>query len=124
LSLDLQEDSLDLVTGAGNLPLHLDRQSVLRFSVDGTVVTGLNVIEAGAVFSLGLDAFGARTAEDATPVLPLSRDGADAEFRKLEVSARWRRQLGERLSFALSGRAQTSFGDPLTSSEQFGIAAI
>ncbi len=123
LSLDLQKDDLDLVSSAGRFPLHRDQLSVLRFSTDALVATkGGSVIEAGATLSVGLDAFGARTAADAAGGVPLSRDGADAAFRKLEISARWRRQLSPKLAFSLAGRAQTGFGDALVSSEQIGLA--
>jgi hemolysin activation/secretion protein len=124
VSLDLVKDDLDLLTVAGFLPLHEDRISVLRFSTDALVATGDNaVLEAGMTASFGLDAFGARSADEAAERgIPLSRDGADAVFKKLELSLRWRKQVTPKLTFSLAGRAQTSFGDALVSSEQFGIA--
>lgn len=125
LSFDVVRDRLDLVTPFGLIGLHEDRTRVLRLSADGLwILDGGGVLELGAIASVGLDGFGARTREYATPALPLSRDGADAAFQKLEISARYRRTFADVYSVSLSGRAQTSFGAPLLSSEQFGIANL
>lgn len=124
LILDLQTDALDALLGDERLALHRDRLRVLRAS--GSYLRALDegvTLELGAAASVGLDAFGARGAEDATAELPLSRQGADADFAKLELSGRFERPLGPRLALALRGRAQTSFGDPLVTSERFGIAS-
>jgi hemolysin activation/secretion protein len=123
LSLDLQEDEQFLVAGGGRTPVYRDETTVLRAAVDGFWLTETgSAIEAGAVLSRGIDAFGARSASNTAGGPPLSRQGADAEFTKLEVSGRLRRKLSERFSLSLSGRAQSSFGDPLITGEQFGIA--
>jgi hemolysin activation/secretion protein len=125
LSFDVVRDRLDLVTPFGDIGLHEDRTRVLRFSADGVWIQESGaVLEAGAIASIGLDAFGARGRDDAAPALPLSRDGADAAFRKLEVSARYRRAFADVYSVSLAGRAQTAFGQPVLSSEQFGIATL
>jgi hemolysin activation/secretion protein len=124
LSLDLQSDEQFLVTGGGGRsPVYRDETTVLRAAVDGFWLTEAGAaIEAGAVLSRGVDALGARTAADAVGGTPLSRQGADAEFTKLVLSARYRQKLGEDFALSLSGRAQSSFGDPLITGEQFGIA--
>ena len=126
LILDLQSEELDLIEEDGEvLPLSEDELTVLRLAVDGSrQFRWGGAVQAQAILSVGLDALGARTAEDATPVLPLSRQGADAEFTKLEIAASYSQALNEHLAFSVYGRGQTSFGDPLLRSEQFGIASF
>ncbi len=123
-TLDRQTDKQFLVTpGGGRTPVYLDKATVLRAAVDGFWLTeGGSAIEAGAVLSKGIDALGARTADQVGTGTPLSRQGADAKFTKLLVSGRIRRPINETFSFSLSGRAQTSFGDPMLTAEQMGIA--
>ena len=73
--------------------------------------------------SFGIDGLGARGEEDVS-FPTLTRQGADADFQKLEVAARWDQGLTEHLAYSLYGRAQTSFGQVMTTSEQFGIASF
>jgi hemolysin activation/secretion protein len=121
--LDVQSDDLDLVEGDDELGLYDDDLTVLRLAADGRRQLGSSAtIEGRATASFGLDALGARTAEDATDTLPLSREGADAVFQKLEIAASYSQSLAEHLAFSVYGRAQTSFGQPLLVSEQMGIA--
>ena len=124
LTLDHQTDEQFLIgPGGTQTPIYEDKTAVLRAALDGFWLTESGTaLEAGAVLSRGFDALGARTAADAAGGTPLSRQGADAEFTKLIVSGRLRRQINDRFNFSLSGRAQTSFGDPLLTGEQFGIA--
>jgi hemolysin activation/secretion protein len=125
LSLDRVRDTLDIDAAAGSLPVYEDRLTVLRVSTDGFWRSDAGATtEVGGTVSAGLDALGARGADAALPDRPLSRVGADADFRKLEIAARHRRALGQVAEMSLSGRAQTSFGDPLVLSEQIGIASI
>lgn len=123
-SLDLQEDKLDIINGA--IPVYRDQTSVLRFSSDAAwFLDSGSILNVGGTLSRGLDAFGARTAADAaTTTTPLSQQGADAEFTKLEVSAGFRRALGETMAMKLNARGQLSFGDPMLISEQFSIAGF
>ncbi|WP_347265989.1 ShlB/FhaC/HecB family hemolysin secretion/activation protein [Paracoccus sp. (in: a-proteobacteria)] len=123
-ALDFQDDRQELDTIAGDFPLWHDRTRVLRLSADADwQLADQASLRLGAVLSLGLDGLGARSADDATATSPLSRDGADADFRKLELSFRYDRPFRQDWSLALSGQAQSSFGDPLLNSEQFGIAS-
>ena len=74
--------------------------------------------------SQGLEGLGARTAADATPLLPLTRMGADATFSKLVLDVSAASQvpsLGG--SLVVTARGQTSFNEPLLRSEQFSIAS-
>ncbi len=126
VALDLQSDEQELIgAGGAGTPIYRDEMAVLRlggslsyFHPDDSVT------EAGLILSQGLDAFGARTAADAAASgLPLSRAGADAEFTKLAGSFSHGRSLKASMPLALSvtGRFQTSFGDPLLTSEQISI---
>ncbi|MEW9921714.1 ShlB/FhaC/HecB family hemolysin secretion/activation protein [Marimonas sp. MJW-29] len=124
LTLDKQLDEQFLVTpNGGRSPIYKDKTTVIRAAVDGFWLTESgSAIEAGAVLSRGIDALGARGADEVGSGVPLSRQSADAEFTKLIVSGRLRHKITENFNFSLSGRAQSSFGDPLLIGEQFGIA--
>lgn len=123
-ALDMQSDREDLETIAGDFGLYKDRTRILRLSGDGTwQLSDNSAFRMGAILSVGLDALGARNAGDATPAMPLSREGADADFRKLELSFHYDRDFRRDWSLSLAGQAQTSFGEPMLSSEQFGIAS-
>ncbi len=120
LIFDRVSDEQKLVSDAGDLPIYNDDLSVLRATLDGgwTFENGA-ALQAGAVFSKGLDAFGASSESDDTP---LSVQGASAEFNKLVISARYDMAFNTNWILGLSGRAQTSFGDPLVTSEQMSVA--
>ncbi len=120
-ALDVTDDQQVLLTGGGEVPVYRDKLSVLRLSADlVSLRDNGGVLEGGVVLSRGLDALGARRAGGGG--VPLSRGGADAVFTKLVMSARYRVPLNEQLALSLSGRVQSSFGDPLLNSEQFSIA--
>lgn len=125
LIFDAEEERIDIRFGGAGLPLSLDRLRVLRAATDGSYQfsTG-GVLSGRAILSAGLDAFGARTAADATPFLPLSRQGADADFRKLDGILSFAQPLGEHLGIALLARGQTSFNQALPRAEQLGIASF
>ncbi|MGR3321319.1 MAG: ShlB/FhaC/HecB family hemolysin secretion/activation protein [Pseudooceanicola sp.] len=118
-ALDLQQDDQRLIGGAA---IYSDRLTVLRLGATATYLHEDNAFSQAAVFvSRGIDALGARTLADVGGGTPLSRAGADAEFTKVLASVAHRRALSDRLSFSVSARAQTSFGDPLLTSEQFSL---
>lgn len=111
------------IVGSQTLPLSLDRLRVLRAAGDlvwSTPIEGL--LTARITASVGLDALGARSARDATPDLPLSRQGADASFGKLDTSVTFGQPLTDHLALELRARAQTSFGKALLRSEQIGLS--
>ena len=60
----------------------------------------------------------------ATTALPLSRNGADPTFTSAYIEANLQYPLPASLVLAVSGRAQTSFGDPLMLSEQFALDGV
>ncbi len=123
LILDRVSDSQDLLVGSFELPVYDDDLSVLRATVDASWTYDNGAfLTAGAVLSRGLDAFGASASAGPTDT-PLSRQGASAEFTKLVLSAQYQRPLNANWSVNVNGRVQTSFGDPLVTSEQFSIAS-
>ncbi|WNO54046.1 ShlB/FhaC/HecB family hemolysin secretion/activation protein [Stakelama saccharophila] len=121
-AFDIQEERLSIFDPI-DLPLSLDRLRVLRAGADWQMRDESGGrLQLSARASVGIDGLGARSADDATAVLPLSRAGADAAFEKLAVDAEASQPVAEHLTLATMGSAQTSFGDPLVNSEQFGIA--
>lgn len=122
VSLDVQSDDQSLIGAGGLTPIYQDDLTVLRLSADAFWQNEAgSIFEGGVIFSQGLDALGARNIPPPGSV-PLSRQGAGPVFSKLLLSARFRAALSERISLSVSGRFQSSFGDPLLNSEQFGIA--
>jgi len=121
LAFDAQQETLSL-TAPVAAPLSLDRLRVLRSTteISGALPQGA-FLSGRATASLGIDGLGARNAASATAELPLSRQGADASFSKLDLSARYSRLLAEHLGLDLFIRAQTSFGKPLPRAEQIGL---
>ncbi|MBS0248681.1 MAG: ShlB/FhaC/HecB family hemolysin secretion/activation protein [Proteobacteria bacterium] len=121
---DATDEQIESLAFSPPIPLSLDRLRVLRFGAEGVwrVREWGTVIGYGAVFSRGLNAFGARMAADADWSLPLSRNGADAVFSKLQGHLDITQRLPEAFFASFSSSAQTSFNKPLLSSEQFDIA--
>lgn len=119
LGLDHQTDQQDIVGPTSSAAIYRDEVTILRAGISGSLQQGEAVLtEASATLSQGLDILGARTGD----ALPLSRQGAEPVFTKLNFAIRHQRPLGDALSLSLSGRVQTSFGDALVTAEQFGIA--
>jgi hemolysin activation/secretion protein len=120
-AFDIEEETLSLLKPL-SAPISLDRLRVLRDTVEISATTPSGGLLSGRVIgSIGLDAFGARSRSDATPFLPLSRQGADSDFQKAELSLHYSQLLAEHLGIDLFARAQTSFGKPLPRAEQIGL---
>lgn len=120
LAFDITQEKQALNLGGLIVPFTEDQLRVLRLTqtADAILANGAQ-LSGSMTFSFGLDALGARSA---TVGLPLSRDGAAPDFQKLEVSASYGQSfLAERMHVSVSAKAQTSFGDALVSSEQFGL---
>ncbi|MDB5599415.1 MAG: ShlB/FhaC/HecB family hemolysin secretion/activation protein [Xanthobacteraceae bacterium] len=123
VSFDAQDETQSLFVATDPIPLSEDRLRIVRFTHDGDVFTPWGgLISARFTASFGIDALGARSAASATAMLPLSRQGADATFQKLEATLGYSQALHEHLTVNFAARAQTSFGQPLLRSEQIGIA--
>ncbi|WP_240535337.1 ShlB/FhaC/HecB family hemolysin secretion/activation protein [Rhizobium freirei] len=121
---DAQDEELQLLNGGG-VSLSKDRLRILRTGADlSWYVSGDALVSAGLTGSFGINGLGARTAADANVSgTPLSRQGADADFQKVEVTLGYRQPVAEHLVFDLRAKAQTSFGQPLLNSEQIGIVS-
>jgi hemolysin activation/secretion protein len=125
LIFDAQSESQHLMPQAGgDLTFAEDKLRILRLTGDyrRELASGA-VLAARATASFGIDGLGARGEEDAS-FPTLTRQGADADFQKLEIAARWDQGIRDHLAYSLYGRAQTSFGQVMTTSEQFGIASF
>lgn len=123
LALDAQDEKQSLFVATLPVTLSQDRLRVVRFTNDGDVLTPWGAVISGrATASFGTDALGARTAAQATPILPLSRQGADATFNKFDLVLGYNQTLIDHLAVSLSARGQYSFNAPLLRSEQIGIA--
>jgi hemolysin activation/secretion protein len=120
---DATYERVDTLVLTPPLSLRLDEVRPVRASVDGA--WRLREIDTsiafGATVSRGLNALGARTQADATPELPLSRQGADAVFTKLNVGLAITKNLPSDFFIATTSYAQSSFRRPLLTSEQFDI---
>lgn len=123
VAFDAQNETQSLFAAGAPVPLSQDRLRIVRLANDGDVLTPWGATISGrAAASFGIDGLGARTAADASPLLPLSRQGADATFQKFDVTLAYNQALVEHLALSLTARAQTSFNRPLLRSEQIGIA--
>ncbi len=123
IAFDAQEEMLYALTPV-ETGLSLDRLRVLRGTANlsgSTPWNGYGAIQITG--SLGLDVLGARNAASATALLPLSRQGADATFQKLEASLQMHQPLGTGFFLDLYARGQTSFGKPLPRAEQMGLVS-
>ncbi|MBB5048424.1 hemolysin activation/secretion protein [Rhodopseudomonas rhenobacensis] len=123
IGFDAEEETQSLLLGAIPVPLAQDRLRVVRWSNDGDVLLPWGAALSGRVTaSFGLDGLGARSADDASPSLPLSRQGAGASFQKLDLTLGYAQSLLDHLAVNVAFRGQTSFGQALLRAEQFGIA--
>jgi hemolysin activation/secretion protein len=120
---DATDERIDTLALNPALPISLDRTRVLRGGFEGLWrwrEAGLTFTYGGNI-SQGLDAFGARTADRANALLPLSRFGADAVFTKLDGHAEVLHSLPEDFFWSLAISGQTGFNKPMLTSEQFDI---
>jgi len=105
------------------LPLFDDRVRVLRMVQEWNSLNRIGGSFSGSLTgSFGFDAVGARSAAAATPALPLSRQGAQATFKKLETSLGYSQGVATHLTANVTARGQYAFGRALVRGEEFGIA--
>lgn len=125
VSFDAQDEQQSQFLGpvGDPAPLSQDRLRIVRFANDGDVLTPWGATISGrATASFGIDGLGARSAAEASTMLPLSRMGADASFQKFDIALNYNHALLDHFAVSVSARAQTSFNAPLLRSEQIGIA--
>ncbi len=118
-----ENESLESLALTPPALINLDRIRPLRFGFDAIWrqrTAGL-MVNYGAEFSQGLNALGARTAADADMALPLSQQGADAVFSKLDGHLEINQALPNDFFAAFKAYGQTSFNQPLLLPEQFDI---
>lgn len=122
-SLDMVQDTQDLIGTTGKTPIYEDALTVLRLGADlsRTGPTG-TFTEASVTLSQGLDILGARSQAEAGAGTPLSRRGSDAVFSSLAMDGSHQRFLSERINLSVFGSVQSSFGTALPTSEQFSVA--
>ncbi|MBT9371276.1 ShlB/FhaC/HecB family hemolysin secretion/activation protein [Rhizobium sp. CSW-27] len=123
IGLDVANESQKIDFAGTRSDFSEDRLRVLRLTQTGDIILDDGSrLSGNGVFSVGLDALGAR---QATAALPLSRDGAEPDFRKFELSLSYAQGFaGDRVQLSVAARAQTSFGDPLAASEQMSITGM
>lgn len=123
IAYDVLRERQKLDLAGTSTPFTEDQLRVFRLSQTADVILPWGASVGGNLSaSFGVDSFGARSA---TSALPLSRDGAEPDFSKLELAVNYgQSMLNERAHLTIAGKAQTSFGDSLASSEQFGIAGF
>jgi hemolysin activation/secretion protein len=121
--LDAANETIESLLFMPPVPLSEDRVRALRTGADGIWRLreyGTTVIY-GANFSRGLDALGARTINDASPLLPLSRQGADAVFQKLDGHIEIDQALEHDFFVNFYAAGQDSFHRAMLTSEQYDI---
>jgi hemolysin activation/secretion protein len=121
---DIESDAQTLAFGTTSLLLSQDSLRVFRLNADGDYLTPWGAYLSGRVSaSFGVAGFGARTVADSLATgIPLSRQGADADFTKIEASLNYNQPVFEGISVSLGVRGQYSFGQALLRLEQFGMA--
>lgn len=122
-SYDISRSKQTLDLGGASTPFTQDQLRVFRLSQTADAILPWGATLGGNLTaSFGVDAFGARSA---TSALPLSRDGAQPDFTKMELAVNYGQSLmAERAHLTIAGKAQTSFGDALPSSEQFSLTGF
>ena len=125
-ALDIENETQPITFAGIATNLSEDRLRVLRFSAEGDHQTTSSALASGRIVaSFGVDGLGARTAaEAAASGVPLSRQGADAAFSKIEGQINLSQPTGlELVALNLGARGQYSFGQALLHAEQIGIAS-
>lgn len=120
---DATNEEIDTLLFVPQIPLSIDRLRVLRGGVDGIwrLRESGTTFSFGTSFSRGIDGLGARTAADADPLTPLSRQGADAVFTKWTGHAEVNQSLPHDLFVSVGAAGQSSFDRALLTSEQYAI---
>jgi hemolysin activation/secretion protein len=96
-----------------------DRLRVLRIGADASGTDSHGGLTKGSLrLSQGLDTAGARSRSDASLADPLSRAGAGPTFTTLLAQVDNTERVGKHLESFVSTTFQTSFGQPLLTSEQ------
>ena len=121
--LDAANEKIESLLFMPPASLSEDRVRALRTGLDGIWRLRENgaTVTYGANYSRGLDALGARTLAVATPLLPLSRQGADAIFNKLDGHIEIAQTLPQDFFANLYAAGQYSFHHAMLTSEQYDV---
>ncbi len=119
------DERLEIIATTPPSAISLDRIRAVRTGMDGIwrIRESGTTLGFGVDYSRGLDVSGARTVQGAlaTGGVPLSRQGADAVFTKLNGRFEANQVLGQDVFVTFMAFGQTSFGHPLLASEQYDI---
>jgi hemolysin activation/secretion protein len=116
------EQNYEIVTNPA-FPLSVDRLRISRSGIDGVYhwrETG-TTLSAGGNYSHGFDILGARSVADASPLIPLSRLGANDVFDKIDGHLQIDQALPRDFFASFNASGQYSFGKPLVVSEQMDV---
>lgn len=121
--LDAENETIETLALIPPAPLSEDRVRPLRTGVNGIwrLRESGTTVTYNVTWSRGLDALGARSINVATPLLPLSRQGADAVFNKLAGQIEIDQALSHDFFDNVYAAGQDSFHRPLLTPEQFDI---
>lgn len=120
LSFDVQNETQHLQFNHNELPFTDDRLRIVRLAQSMDYTTDFDARFASSLTaSFGIDGLGAR---HGSADLPMSRNGADPDFQKLELTMNYSQPLVDgKVQLSLSGLAQTSIDQVLPSSEQASL---
>jgi len=120
-ALDIQQERVRVITPVKQ-DISLDRLRVLRGSGGVTwFAPGEGVVTGRLTGSYGIG--GRKAPASDSDETPLSRQGADPIFQKLDMSLDYAQPLAQHLALNLAARAQTSFNRAMASAEQFSLAS-
>lgn len=119
-AFDSEQEQVKIITPL-TTDLSLDRLRVLRgggavtwFAPDGGVVT----TRLTGSFGIG----GRKAPSDDSAATPLSRQGADPVFQKLDMTLEYAQPVAPHLALDLAVRAQNSFNQAMVNAEQISLA--
>lgn len=122
IGFDVQEERIRLLPPIDQ-PVSIDSLRIVRLTGDiDAALPGNGRVFASLSASLGIDALGARSASDAIGGVPLSRQGADAAFQSVSITAGVQQPLANFLALNFRTQAQSGFGQALVNAEQIGLA--
>jgi len=120
-ALDIEQERVRVITPLAQ-DLSLDRLRVLRGGGGVTwFAPGEGVITGRLTGSYGIG--GRKAPAAASDETPLSRQGEDPIFQKMEMNLDYSQPLAAHLALDLAARAQTSFNRAMASAEQFSLAS-
>jgi hemolysin activation/secretion protein len=119
-ALDFQQERVRAITPMTE-DLSLDRLRILRGGGGVTwFAPGEGVVTGRLTGSYGIG--GRKAPADNSDDTPLSRQGEDPIFQKLEMSFDYAQPLAAHLAFDFAARAQTSFNRVMASAEQISLS--